>query len=91
MLFKVTNVDGDVELVNTSNIVSVFPETDDDNKKTGKTVIITDQARMKSIGPITESCNKVILVRETVDDIYDRALKSEQLSMMDYGYEPDQL
>lgn len=91
MLFKVTNTDGDTELVNTDHIVSVFPETDDDNKKTGKSVIITDQIRTEEIGPITRSVNKVILVRETVDIIHDRAMKAEQLSMMEYGYEPDKL
>lgn len=90
MLFKVTNSDGDVELVNTDHIVSVFPETEDD-KKTGKSVIVTDQIRTDEIGPITRTCNKVILVRESVNAIYDSALKAEQLSLMDYDHEPDQL
>lgn len=91
MLFKVTNNDGDVELVNTNHIVSVFPETDDDNKKTGKSVIITDQIRTEELGPITRTCNRVVLVCESVNTVYDRAMKAEQLSMMDYDYEPDQL
>lgn len=91
MLFKVTNSEGDVELVNTDHIVSVFPETDDDDKKTGKSVIVTDQIRTDEIRPITRTCNKVILVRESVNTVYDRAMKAEQLSMMDYDYEPDQL
>ena len=91
MLFKVTNSDGDVELVNTDHIVSVFPETGDNNKKTGKSVIVTDQLRTDKIGPITNTCNKVVIVCESVNAIYDRAMKAEQLSMMDYDYEPDQL
>lgn len=91
MLFKVTNTDGDVELVNTDHIVSVFPETDDDNKKTGNAVIITDQLRTEKIGPILRSSNKALIACESVNVIYERAMKAEQLSMMDYDYEPDQL
>ena len=91
MLFKVTNTDGDVELVNTDHIVSVFPETDDDDKKTGKSVIVTDQIRTDEIGPITRTCNKVVIVRESVDAVYDSAMEAEQLSLMDYDHEPDQL
>lgn len=91
MLFKVTNTDGDVELVSTDHIVSVFPETDEANKKTGKSVIVTDQILTNVIGPITKTCNKVVIACESVNVIYDRAMKAEQLSMMDYDYEPDQL
>ena len=88
MLFKVTNTDGDVELVNTDHVVSVFPETDDDNKKTGKSVIVTDQIRTEEIGPVTRTCNKVVVVRESVNAIYDSAIEAEKLC---YDYEPDQL
>lgn len=91
MLFKVTNTDGDVELVNTDHVVSVFPETDDDNKKTGKSVIVTDQIRTEEIGHITRTCNKVIIACESVNTIYDSAIEAEQLSFMDYDHEPDQL
>lgn len=87
MLFKVTNTDGDVELVNTDHIVSVFPETEDD-KKTGKSVIVTDQIRTDEIGPITRTCTKVVIVRESVNAIYDSAIEAEKLC---YDYEPDQL
>lgn len=88
MLFKVTNSDGDVELVNTDHIVSVFPETDDDNKKTGKSVIVTDQIRKDEIGPVTRTCNKVIIVCESANAIYNSAMEAEKLC---YDYEPDQL
>lgn len=91
MLFKVTNTDGDVELVNTDHVVSVFPELDDDNKKTGKTVIVTDQIRIEEIGPIKKSCNKVIVVCESVNSVYDSAMKAERLSLIDVEDEPDQL
>lgn len=87
MLFKVTNADGDVELVNTDHIVSVFPETEDD-KKTGKSVIVTDQLRTDKIGPVTSTCNKVVIVCESVNAIYDSAIEAEKLC---YDYEPDQL
>lgn len=87
MLFKVTNSDGDVELVNTDHIVSVFPETEDD-KKTGKSVIVTDQLRTDKIGPVTSTCNKVVIVCESVNAIYDSAIEAEKLC---YDYEPDQL
>lgn len=90
MLFKVTNTDGDVELVNTDHVVSVFPETDDDNKKTGKSVIVTDQIRTDEIGPITRTSNKVVIVCDSVDAIYNSAVKAER-SLIDVDYEPDQL
>lgn len=77
MLIKVTDVDGDVCLANTDCIVTVFPETDEKDEKTGNTVIIFDQKVNKKIGPVVLQTQKALKVKDSVESIYHKAMNAE--------------
>lgn len=77
MLIKVTDVDGDVCLANTNCIVTVFPETDEKDEKTGNTVIVFNQKVDEKIGPIVLQTQKALKVKDSIESIYHKAIDAE--------------